>query len=42
MPREFPIYTDAVKGAGMLAPGTIVKVEEDSQLLDEQEKLLME
>jgi hypothetical protein len=35
MPREFPTYTDAVKGAGMLAPGTIVKVEEDSQLLDE-------
>lgn len=35
MPREFPTYTDAVKGASMLAPGTVVKVEQDGPLLDE-------
>lgn len=35
MPREFPTYTDAVKGANMLAPGTVVKVEADSPLLDD-------
>jgi hypothetical protein len=35
MPREFPTYTDAVKGANMLAPGTVVKVEEDGPLLDD-------
>ena len=35
MPREFPTYTDAVKGANMLAPGTVVKVETDSPLLDD-------
>ena len=40
MPREFPTYTDAIKGAKTLslAPGTIVKVLTDSQLLGEDGK----
>lgn len=38
MPREFPTYTDAVNGAKMLAPGTVIKVETDSQLVDEEGK----
>lgn len=35
MPREFPTYTDAVKGAAVLSPGTVVKVENDGPLLDD-------
>lgn len=35
MPREYPTYTDAVKGSAVLAPGTVIKVEQDSPLLDE-------
>ena len=38
MPREFPTYTDATKGAKVLAPGTVVKVLADSQLLDDAGK----
>lgn len=40
MPREFPTYTDAVNGAKMLAPGTVIKVETDSQLVDEEGNLI--
>lgn len=35
MPREYPTYTDAVKGSAVLATGTVIKVEQDSPLLDE-------
>ena len=35
MPREFETYTAAVKGSYTLAPGTVVKVLTDSQLLDD-------
>ena len=35
MPREFQTYTDAVKGARLLAPGTVVKVLNDGPLLDD-------
>lgn len=35
LPREYPTYTDAVKGSVVLAPGTVIKVEQDSPLLDE-------
>lgn len=35
MPREYPTYTDAVKGSAVLAPGTVIKVEQDSPMLDE-------
>lgn len=35
MPREYPTYTDAVKGSNMLAPGTVIKIEQDSPLLDD-------
>lgn len=35
MPREYPTYTDAVKGSAVLAPGTVIKVEQDSPLLDD-------
>lgn len=35
MPREFQSYTDAVKGARLLAPGTVVKVLNDGPLLDD-------
>ena len=35
MPREFPNYTEAVKGVKVLAAGTVIKILEDSQLVDE-------
>lgn len=35
MPREFPTYTDAVNGSALLAPGTVIKVENDGPLLDD-------
>lgn len=35
MPREYVTYTDAVKGSNMLAPGTVIKIEEDGPLLDD-------
>lgn len=38
MPREFPTYTDATKGAKILAPGTVVKVKTASQLIGEDGK----
>lgn len=38
MPREFPTYTDATKGAKVLAPGTVVNVKTASQLLGDDGK----
>ena len=35
MPREFNTYTDAVKGAKSIVAGTVIKILEDSQLLDD-------
>lgn len=35
MPREFENYTAAVNGVKTLAPGTVIKVLEDSQLVDD-------
>lgn len=35
MPKEFPTYTDAVRYAPLLAPGTVIKVMGDGPLLDE-------
>lgn len=35
MPREFPTYTDAIKGSNVLSPGTVIKIENDGPLLDD-------
>lgn len=35
MPKEFPTYTDAVRYAPLLAPGTVIKVMADGPLLNE-------
>lgn len=36
MPREYKNYTNAVNGCAELAPGAVIKIKEDSPLLDEK------